>query len=336
MAGGTGGGKAVVMAIAVNSFLTVVKFAAYFLSGSGAMLAEAVHSAADLGNQILLFVGLKQSAKGATERYNFGYGKERFLWALISAAGIFFLGCGVSITHGIHDLMDPQHKEPVGWMIVIVLAVNLVLDGVVLVTAYKELNASRRGVPWSIFLRTTDDTTTLAVFFEDAAACLGVLLAAMGIAAYTLFGWWWADGVAAISIGVLLGVVALFLGKQNRTYLLDAAISSDVQAKCLAVIRDSGKSVKGIFRVHTRVIGADQFALKADVEFDGAQLSDRILSRKHIEEAFAKLKTPDDLDRLLDEHARVVVDEIGHEVDRIEKALSEAIPGAKFIQLEPD
>lgn len=324
------------MAIAVNSILTIVKFAAYFVSGSGAMLAEAVHTAADLGNQVLLFVGLKQSVKGATDRYNFGYGKERFLWALISAAGIFFLGCGVSVTHGIHDLMDPQHKEPVGWMIVIVLVVNLILDGLVLLTAFKELNAARKGVPWGLFLRTTDNTTTLAVFFEDAAACLGVVLAALGIAAYTFFGWWWADGAAAIAIGLLLGFVALFLGKQNRTYLLDAAISSDAQAKCLAIIRESGKSVKDIFRVHTRVIGADQFALKADVEFDGAKLSDRILSRTQVEEAFKNLKTPEDLDKLLDEHARVVVEELGNEVDRIEKALVEAVPGAKFIQLEPD
>jgi solute carrier family 30 (zinc transporter), member 9 len=336
MAGGGESGKAVIMAIAVNSVLTIVKFAAYFFSGSGAMLAESIHTAADLGNQVLLYVGLRQSRKTATETYNFGYGKERFLWALISAAGIFFLGCGVSVTHGIHELMDPAHKEPIGWMIVAVLTVNFLLDGIVLWTAFKELNTARKGMPWMIFLRTTNDTTTLAVFFEDSAACLGVLLAAAGIAAYAVFGWWWADAVAAIAIGLLLGVVALFLGKQNRTYLLDAAISGDAQAKMLALIREHGKSVKDIFRVHTRVIGADQFAFKADVEFDGKVLSDRIMSRMKIEEVFQTLKTPEDLDRLLDEHARVVVDELGNEVDRIEKAVTEAVPGAKFIQLEPD
>ncbi len=330
-----GGSKAVLMALTGNVFLTIIKFFAYFLSGSGAMLAEAIHSAADAGNQGLLYMGIKKSQKGPSELHHFGYGKDRYLWALVSAAGIFFLGCGVSVTHGIHSLLNPGHHEAVGWVVVIVLAISFVVDAAVLFTAIKVLNKGRAGRPWVEYLRSTEDTATLAVLFEDGAACLGVIFAAVGIGASELLHIAWADAAAAIAIGLLLGVIAIYLGAQNRAYLLDRAVSADIQARVLGVIR-SGKSVEHIDRVQTRIVGAELFSFTAEVSFDGKILSDRIQQKMDIEQAFEELKSPEDLDRLLDQHAKVVVDELGEEIDRIESEVRKQVPSAQFIQLEVD
>ena len=333
MAGG--GKKAVLQALGVNTFLTIVKGVAYGVSGSSAMLAEAIHSAADTGNQALLLLGITTSAKGKTERHPFGYGKDRFVWALLSAAGIFFLGCGVTITHGIHALSDHGPKEAPGMMVYSILGVAFVLDLFVLYGAGKELNRQRQGRSWVSFLKNAEDTTTVAVFFEDGAATLGILLAFAGIYGTHSLGIAWADAAATILIGVLLGAIAVFLGYQNRAYLIDRAISNDVQQEILNIIR-SHDTVDGVFDIKSRIIGAGQLSFTADVEFDGKDLSDKVQQRMNLEEEFNKLKSPEDLDRLLDNHARVVVDELGHEIDRIETQLKEQIPGASFIQLEVD
>ncbi len=335
MAGGSGGQKAVLLAIMANSVLVAIKFVAYFFSGSGAMLAEAIHSLADVGNQTLLWIGLKRSQQGPSKQHPFGYGKARFVWALISAAGIFFVGCGVSVTHGIHALLHPEPPRPVGWMVVGVLAISFVLDAFVLVTAVRALGATRGSRSWLEFLRTTPDTATVAVLFEDGAACLGIILAAVGIFCAQKLGVTWADPAAAIAIGLLLGGVAIFLGRQNQRYLLDRSIENSVRSRILGIIRGaSSGAVRDILHVKTRVVGGDQLVFSADVDFDGTILSDRIQARTDLTKAYQDLKSPEDLDRLLDEHARIVVEELGEEVNRIEAAVRAQVPGADFIQLE--
>jgi len=162
-----------------------------------------------------------------------------------------------------------------------------------------------------------------------------VLLAAAGIAGTQLLGWWWADAVATILIGILLGIVAIFLGRQNRTYLIDRAVSADVQSRILRIIRGHD-DVRKILGVRTRIVGAGQLSFTADVEFDGEVISERVLDRMNLKSTFEKLESPEDLDRLLDEHARIVVDELGNEVDRIEAAVRDQFPGAAFIQIEVD
>jgi zinc transporter 9 len=329
------GDKAVVMALIGNSILTVVKGFAWFVSGSNAMLAEAIHSAADTGNQALLLIGVRSSAKEGNRQHPFGYGKDRFVWALLSAAGIFFLGCGVTVTHGVHALIGHEPAQPVGWLVAGVLALSLLLDAGVLFGAFRALNERRGGKPWLRYLRETEDTTTVAVLFEDGAATLGVLLAAAGIGATHWLGLWWADGAATIAIGVLLGAIAVFLGRQNRAYLIDRSVSAEVQTRILDIIRRR-RGVKQVLGVKTRVVGAGTMSFNADLEFDGKVISDRLQQRMDLAGTLRDLKTPEDLDRLLDEHARRVVDELGEEIDRIEAEVQAQVPGAAFIQLEID
>lgn len=334
MAGG--GNKAVIQALVGNVVLTVIKTGAWTVSGSGAMLAEAIHSLADTGNQALLLVGVKSSGKDSTTRHPFGFGKDRFVWALLSAAGIFFLGCGVTITHGVHSLLAHEKGGAPGWITFAVLGISLLVDGFVLVSALREVNDQRGDKGWFEFLRTTEDTTTLAVLFEDGAATLGVILAAAGIGATHYLGIAWADGAATIGIGLLLGIIAAFLGRQNRAYLIDRAVGADVQTRILNIIRGHHPSVTNVLEVRSRIVGAGTLSFAAEIEFDGKIISDGVQQRMDLAAELEKLKTPEDLDRLLDQHARIVVDELGNEIDRIEQAVRDQVPGAAFIELEVD
>ena len=128
----------VVAAIAGNSVILVAKSVGFFVTGSAAMLSEAIHTFADVLNQILLFVGIKRSEREADEHYPAGYGRERYVWALISAVGIFFLGCGVTLYHGVTGLMHPHAMESPEWAIG-VLSISFILESIVFYIAYKAL-----------------------------------------------------------------------------------------------------------------------------------------------------------------------------------------------------
>lgn len=132
------GSLPVLLALLGNTFITVIKFGGFFLSGSGAIFSEAVHSTADTINQGLLFVGLRGSVRDADEHFAYGYGKERFFWALISACGIFFLGAGVTIYHGIELLLTREvpHIQPILFWI---LLISFVVEGVTFLFAVREL-----------------------------------------------------------------------------------------------------------------------------------------------------------------------------------------------------
>ena len=219
-----GGSKvAVYSAIIGNSLVMVAKFAAFFLTGSGSMLAEGIHSVADVGNQTLLAIGLRKSQRPPDRQHPFGYGREAFVWSLMSAVGIFFLGCGVTVAHGVHTLTSAEahHITDTGTAIG-VLIFALVVESGTLFFAVRAVwqEASHRGVGFVENVRTTDDPFAIAVLLEDTAAVTGVLVAlgAIGLTAYTHQTWY--DAAGSIAIGLLLGGVALFLISKNRDLLL--------------------------------------------------------------------------------------------------------------------
>ena len=201
---------AVGAAIAGNSVVMVGKFVAFWFTGSAAMLSEALHSVADVLNQILLMVGIVRSSAPPDRFFPFGYGAERYVWALMSAVGIFFLGCGVTIYHGINSLLHPHPLESLGWAVGALL-IALVIEGYVLWVAIKAVRGQAQGKPFFRYLRQEADLSAVAVILEDTAACFGVLLALGGIllTRYTGQPYW--DAVASIAIGLLLGAVAIWL-----------------------------------------------------------------------------------------------------------------------------
>jgi solute carrier family 30 (zinc transporter), member 9 len=327
-----GSRTAVAMAIGGNSLVMVAKFVAFAMTGSGAMLSEAIHTTADVFNQILLMVGIVRSERPADRSYRYGYGQERFVWALISAVGIFFLGCGVTIYHGISSLMHPHPVGGLAWSIS-VLAFALVVDGVVFVVAWRQLSAAADGEPFWEYLNERADPSAVAVLLEDFAACIGVLIAVTCILLAHVTGQVWWDAVGSILIGVLLGVVAIWLIARNRELLVGRALPESREARLEAVIRGTG-AVERVVRLKTRSIGNDSYDVMLELDFDGEAIAQRLEPR--IQAAWAEIENYEAFRAFAGRFADDVIEALGDEIDDMEADIRAALPEATHIDIEPD
>ncbi len=334
-----GGSKlAVYSAIGANSVVTLAKLTGFALTGSGAMLSEGIHSAADVGNQVLLAVGMRRAAKPADEDHPAGYGREAFVWALISAVGIFFLGCGVTVMHGIESLQHPAEHHEDQTVNLAILLFAFVAEGITLGIAVKSLRdqAKERGMGFLEHIRTTDDPFGVAVLLEDSAAVFGVFLAAVavGLTEYTQEPYW--DAFGSLAIGALLGLVAVFLIWRNTQLLVGRAVHiSDRNAIRKLLIADP--AVEAVVVQRALVTGADTMRISAELDFDGKYFAERYLETREITDILERVKgDPEAMRAFLAEFGEAVVDDVGDEVDRIEKQLREAMPRASLIALEPD
>ncbi len=324
--------QAVLLAILGNATLTLLKIVAFAFSGSGAMLSEAIHSAADTGNQLLLWVGIRRSERPPDAMFAYGFGGERFLFALLSAIGIFVLGCGVTVYHGIHILLQPPELS-FGWLTFVVLAVSLVVDGLVLLQAIRAIDAQRGQTDFLTYLRTTSDPTVAAVLLEDSVACLGVLIAAAGIGLAAWTGSHVPDAVATLLIGGLMGLIAVWLGYKNSRLVIGPSIPREVEDSALAYLR-SQPTVRNVRRVRSRVLGADRFRLKAEVDWNGSALAERL--EGWVEEQQERLATEEGRRQFGREFAERIAEAIGDEVDRIEAELRDRHPELVHLDFETD
>lgn len=324
--------SAVIAALGVNSFLTLMKFIAFGISGSGSMFAEAMHTLADTGNQLLLFIGIKRSERPATEMFSYGFGGERFLFALLSAVGIFVLGCGVTVYHGVSTLLDP-HRLTIGWFDFVILGLGFLLDGWVLTKAFKAINSRRGDVPFIKFLRNTDDPTIAAVLLEDGVACLGILIALSGILLSYFTGMPVFDALGSIFIGGLLGLIAVWLGYMNRGLILGRAIPPEMQARALAFLNEQ-PSVDRVRRIQSRVVGADTYTLKAEIDWNGHWYGEQQL--KWVHEHEVDLADAEAARGFATEFGERITTAIAREVDRLEVELQKQIPELKFLDFEGD
>jgi solute carrier family 30 (zinc transporter), member 9 len=328
------GKKTVIAALAGNSVIGVCKFIAFAFSGSGAMLSEAIHSVADVTNQALLLLGIKRSEAAATREYSYGYGSETFFWALISAVGIFFLGCGVTIYHGIHTLTGDHLSHPGMWDYGI-LTMSLVIEGWTLWVAVKGINVDRKDVPFMKFLRESADPTPIAVLLEDAAACLGLMIALIGILCGQIYESSIPDGIASITIGVLLGFVAVFLIYKNHGLIIGMSVDQNVEKKVVDYLQ-SRSSVERILDFKSRVLSANRFHVKMEIEFHGEIIADKLLEEVDLEKLRKELNDEETFRAYLRKFADEVIEELGDEVDRIETDLRKEVPEAQHIDIETD
>ncbi len=235
--GSSEGLRTVVIALAANLGIAAAKLIAALLTRSSAMLAEVFHSSADTGNQVLLLVANRRARRPPEPGYPIGHGREAYFWALIASLGMFFTGALLSIHEGISQLLHPAKVSslPVAYT---VLAVSFCLDGMSLIRAYRQLRREAATLDREFIehLEITSDPVARAVFAEDAVSVVGNLLAAAGIALHQATGSAVPDAVAALLIGVSLGVVAMDLARRNRDFLIGREAAPATRARLADLI----------------------------------------------------------------------------------------------------
>jgi len=258
----------VVLAGLANLAIAVAKLVAGMLSGSAAMLSEAAHSFADTVTEVFLFVALRRGSKPADDAHPFGYGKESFVWAFIAALFTFVGGAGFSIYHGITTVVGGEHSGHYLWSYV-VLVVSFLAEGTSFLRARRQVaGESRRwGITPSRFLRLTPDTTVKAVYFEDSAALIGLVLAALGVALAQLTGSEVWDGLASIAIGLLLFLVAGILARANASLLVGRAVPRRIHNQ-IAEDLASIPIVVAVPTLLTMQLGPGDILVAAKVDFD--------------------------------------------------------------------
>ncbi|GAA3242333.1 cation diffusion facilitator family transporter [Pseudonocardia petroleophila] len=270
----TGGGEStltVLVALGANALIGVLKLVAGVLTGSAAMLAEAAHSVADTATEGLLLTALRRSEKPADRRHPFGYGKERFFWALIAAVSIFVSGAVFAIYEGLSTMLGEGEEQTLVWVAYAVLGGSFLLEGVSWLQAVRQVRNESRAHDQGFvqFLRTTDDPTVKTVFFEDSAALVGLLLALGGIGLHQITGSSFWDGLASLLIGVLLSGVAYVLGATNKGLL----IGRQADPRLVYAVRDhlaARPEVEKVVDLLTMTLGTDRVLVCARVDFDDA------------------------------------------------------------------
>ncbi|ANJ25456.1 cation diffusion facilitator family transporter [Agromyces aureus] len=259
----------VLVALVVNALIALAKSVAAALTGSASMVAEAAHSWADTGNEVLLVIAERRSVRPADARHPLGYGKDAYVWSMFAAFGLFAVGAAVSIQHGIAELLDP---EPAGDYVIayVVLGISFVLEGISFLRAYRQAHsdARRRRVGTLRHVSRSSDPTLRAVFAEDAAALIGLAIAFTGILLHQVTGSPVFDALGSIAVGLLLGIVAVLLIGRNRAFLIGEAVSDEVRDEVLAELLGS-PSIERVSFLHMEFVGPGRVLLIAAVDLVG-------------------------------------------------------------------
>ena len=221
--------KAILYALLANTGIAIAKGWGAWFTGSGSMLAEAIHSVADAGNQILLFLGLVQSRKPPDEKHPLGYGKISYFWAFIVAMILFSLGGLFSIYEGIHKLQNPEPLTQV-WVALVILALAIVLEGASLLGALKQIGKLRGPKPLRSWLRTTRNAELIVVLGEDTAALIGLALAFVFVGLAGLTGDPRYDAFGSICIGVVLIVVSVFVAVRIKSLIVGQSAEPELRS----------------------------------------------------------------------------------------------------------
>ncbi len=323
--------RAVIAAICANFLVTIAKFIGWYLSFSPSMLAEAIHSLADTLNQCLLFVGIQHGSGKPTRRYPWGKGQARYIWNLVSAMGIFFVGFGFTTYHGIQSIIYPQITKSNGSfeIPIIILCFSLLAEGYSLIVAIHSINETKGEQSFWQFIFHGDDPTSVAIMFEDSIAVLGVILAFIGI--------WFSqknhthvpDAIAATIIGCLLGVMAIVLAVANGRILMGVSASIDWETSIREFV-ESYPSVEHVASLKTAVLAPGRVRLSIEVEFHGGIL----INRQQIEKDAEQIRKGDDPTYILVETAERMVRTVGREINKLEADIHKEFPEIVMIDLE--
>ncbi|WP_306323745.1 MULTISPECIES: cation diffusion facilitator family transporter [unclassified Streptomyces] len=296
----SGGAKAIVAALAANLAIAVAKFVAFLFSGSSSMLAEAVHSLADSGNQFLLLIGGKKAQREATPQHPFGYGRERYIYAFLVSIVLFSVGGMFAVYEGYEKIKHPHDLEHWYWPVG-VLVFAIIAEGFSFRTAIKESNALRGKLTWGQFIKRAKAPELPVVLLEDFGALIGLILALFGVGLTLATGDAVWDGIGTLCIGVLLIAIAVVLALETKSLLLGEAAGTDEVAKIEKAVVD-GDTVTGLIHMRTLHLGPEELLVAAKI------------SVKHDDTAA----------------------EVARAIDDAEARIRAAVPIARVIYLEPD
>lgn len=269
--------RTVVIAFAANLGVAVAKTVAAVLTGSASMVAEASHSWADTGNEIFLLVANRRGARGPDEQRPLGYGRETYFWSTLAAVGLFVAGAAVSIWHGITSLLDGESGSENYTVAYVVLVLAFVLEGISFLQSVRQIRgeAAEYEKDFLDYALETSDPTLRAVFAEDSAALIGILIAAAGIGLHQLTGSSAWDAAGSILVGVLLAVVAFVLIDRNRRFLTGEPGS---RALWNAVVEriEQLPEVASVRFVRIEFVGPKQILLVASVDLVGDSVESSI------------------------------------------------------------
>ena len=263
MSENNGSVKAVFFALGSNILITIIKFIVSTITHSAGMMAEAIHSVADCGNQIFLLIGNRRSAKKPSELHPFGYGKEEYFWGFLVAVLLFFVGAAFSIYEGIHKLFQPSELQNVSWSF-IVLIISILIEGKSFHVAYTAFNKKRKGVGIYNALKDSTDTNLFVILLEDSAALLGLSIVLIS----TTFAWFVHpvfDAIGSILVGLLLITVSLFMINELRKLIVGENISRELRSDFKHII-SSNPVIHRVNSISAMMMGKGKFLLVIGVD----------------------------------------------------------------------
>lgn len=260
-----GSKKVIFAALAGNGLIAITKFAAASVTGSSAMLSEAIHSVVDTGNQGLLLYGIKRSKRPPDAAHPFGYGSEIYFWSFVVAILIFGLGAGISFYEGTQKLLHP-HAITSPYINYIVLALAMVFEAGAWWVAYREFGKVRGSFGLFEAVQRSKDPTIFTVLFEDTAAMLGLVAALIGIACADLLGLEWADGAASLVIGAILAGTAALLAYETKGLLIGEAASPSLTRGVRGLV-GRAKEVRHINEMRTLHMAPNDILLALSLDF---------------------------------------------------------------------
>lgn len=295
-----GSTKAVLAALIGNSLIAVAKFVAFFITGSASMLAEAIHSVADSGNQGLLLWGGKAAAKDADDEHQFGYGRERYFWSFVVALVLFALGAGFAIYEGIEKIRHPHEIKSIA-VALGVLGFAILVEGFSFRTAIVESIPLKGDLTWWQFIRRSRTPELPVVLLEDLGAMIGLVFAfcALLIAHIAEAPIW--DGIGTLGIGILLFFIACTLIVEMRSLLIGEGADTDEMVKIKSAIAGSD-SVQKLIHIKTQHLGPEELLVGAKIEFDSS----------------------------------LSVPELAAAIDAVERNVRAVVPYARPMYIEPD
>ena len=264
----TGGSKrAILAALLANLGIAIAKFVGFAFTMSSSMLAEGVHSVADTGNQVLLLLGGKRASRAPTADHQFGFGRERFFWAFVVSIVLFTLGSAFAVFEGIEKILHPHQLESPGWAIGI-LSVALVLESISFRTAVHEAKPAKGSGSWFRYIRHSKSPEIPVVLLEDTGALIGLVIALTAVILDTVTGNAVWDGIGTLSIGLLLGIIAIVLCIEMKSLLIGESASSTHEAAIRETI-EKHPSVERLINMRSEHIGPDDILVATKLQFTG-------------------------------------------------------------------